>query len=583
MKTTRGSARALAGVAAGAALAVTGTLVAGAPAVSAEVERVDSGCVDPYPAGDLVAEQPVTGLTVSSGTTPEGFTGEVLGVLNDGIAPGLDMIMVRLASAEIDRVGGIWAGMSGSPVYAADGRLIGAVAYGLALGPSPVAGVTPFEDMNDYLTGTGAGVGTIEVSAKLARKLAAEPGVSEAEAASGFRRLPMPLGVSGLSADRLESITKKRYVVKNATPMGAAVDGEAAPGVEAIEAGGNLGVAISSGDITFGGVGTVTAVCADEVVGFGHPMAFLGATTLTLHPADAIYVQEDPTLYPFKVANLAPAVGTIDNDRLAAVTGGLGALPETMDITSTVAYADRDRTGNTGVSVPEYDAIVTLYQSLLNHDRVIDGYIAGSELQSWTITGERPDGSPFTLEVADRYQSSFDITWESVWDPADMVWVLGDMPGVKVNSVTMDSDVFDDETTYRVGKVHQRRGGEWQPVSRRRPIVASAGTTARLRVTLTHATEDSRQVTLALPIPQRAAGGQGAVSIEGGGSHWNSYWSADTVDELSKAVDSWVRNDQLIASMYIEGRRGTVEKRDTSDSVDRVVEGFTRVAVEVRP
>ena len=37
--------------------------------------------------------------------------------------PGVDMIMMRLTSAEIDRVGGIWAGMSGSPVYAADGRL----------------------------------------------------------------------------------------------------------------------------------------------------------------------------------------------------------------------------------------------------------------------------------------------------------------------------------------------------------------------------------------------------------------------------------------------------------------------------
>ena len=579
MKRRRGSARALAGLATGAALAVTGTLAAGAPATSAVV---GGDCADPYPVAEVAADQPVTGLTVSSGVAPEGFTGEVLGVLNDGIAPGLDMVMVRLTSAEIDRVGGIWSGMSGSPVYAADGRLIGAVAYGLALGPSPVAGVTPFEDMDDYMTATGAGMGTIEVGAKLAAKLAAEPGVSEAEAASGFRRLPMPLGVSGLSADRLESITKKRYVVKNAAPMGAAVDGDQAPGVEAIEAGGNLGVAISSGDITFGGVGTVTSVCNDEVVGFGHPMAFLGATSLTLHPADTIYVQDDPTLYPYKVANLAPAVGTIDNDRWAAVTGNVLELPDTMDISSTVAYATRDRTGTTGVSVPEYDAIVTLYQSLLNHDRVIDGYIPGSELQSWTITGRRPGGTPFTLEVADRYQSSFDITWASIWDPADMMWVLGDMPGVTVDSVTMDSDVADDETTYRLGKVHQRRGGEWQLVSRRNPIVASAGTTVRLRVTLTHPTDASETVTLALPVPDRAAGTEGMVFVEGGDDHWNSYWGADTVGELSKAVDNWVRNDQVVASMFLEGRRGTIEKRGLSGTVDRVVGGFARVAIEVR-
>ena len=72
-------------------------------------------------------------------------------MLQDGIAPDVDMVMMRLTSPEIDRVGGIWQGMSGSPVYAADGRLIGAVAYGLSWGPSPVAGVTPFADMDTYL------------------------------------------------------------------------------------------------------------------------------------------------------------------------------------------------------------------------------------------------------------------------------------------------------------------------------------------------------------------------------------------------------------------------------------------------
>ena len=72
-------------------------------------------------------------------------------MLSDGIAPDLDMIMVELAMPEFARTGGIWQGMSGSPVYAQDGRLIGAVAYGLAWGPSPIAGVTPFEEMDDHL------------------------------------------------------------------------------------------------------------------------------------------------------------------------------------------------------------------------------------------------------------------------------------------------------------------------------------------------------------------------------------------------------------------------------------------------
>ena len=75
----------------------------------------------------------------------------------------------------------------------------------------------------------------------------------------------------------------------------AAAPGDAAAGPETIVAGGNLAASVSYGDITQAGVGTATSVCNGKVVGFGHPMAFLGKTTLTMHPADALYIQEDPT------------------------------------------------------------------------------------------------------------------------------------------------------------------------------------------------------------------------------------------------------------------------------------------------
>ena len=124
---------------------VAGALVTALTAVGlpAAQSAQDGSCTAPYPEGKLTKGQTVSGLTVDgvkNATDPVKFTGTVIGVIKDGIAPGLDMIMTRLSSPEIDRVGGIWEGMSGSPVYASDGRLIGAVAYGLALGPSPSPG-----------------------------------------------------------------------------------------------------------------------------------------------------------------------------------------------------------------------------------------------------------------------------------------------------------------------------------------------------------------------------------------------------------------------------------------------------------
>ncbi len=68
------------------------------------------------------------------------------------------MIVVRTSSDAITTAGGIWFGMSGSPVYDADGHLVGAVAYGLA-GASPIAGITPAAEMRKLLRGGGAAVG----------------------------------------------------------------------------------------------------------------------------------------------------------------------------------------------------------------------------------------------------------------------------------------------------------------------------------------------------------------------------------------------------------------------------------------
>ena len=102
------------------AAALTGmALVGGGAAVTTQAANAappTEDCKQPYPVANLAAEDAVTGLTVDTGTIPEDFTGEILGVINDGIAPGVDMIMARLTSDEIDRVG-IWQGMSGSMIW----------------------------------------------------------------------------------------------------------------------------------------------------------------------------------------------------------------------------------------------------------------------------------------------------------------------------------------------------------------------------------------------------------------------------------------------------------------------------------
>jgi len=559
-------------------------LVAGVPTLSggaAQSAEPAPDCAEPFPIAELAADDPVEGLTVSKGTTPEPFTGEVVGVLQDGIAPGLDMVIMDLTSPEIDRVGGIWQGMSGSPVYADDGRLIGAVAYGLAFGPSPVAGITPFEDMDDYLDADTPG--KIHVGKGLAGDIARQSDVTARQAAQGFAQLPMATGVSGLSAKRLAQSQNadRDYLGQRDTYVVGKAGGEASPDPSTVVAGGNIAAALAYGDITAAGVGTATSVCDGRVVGFGHPMTFGGSTTLSLHPADALYVQEDPVGPPFKVANIGDPAGTITDDRLTGITGGFGALPETTTITSTVTKGTRSREGSTFVNIPAAGAEMTFNEHLANHDRVVDGIIAGSTYLDYTITGTDTDGDAFEIGFHDQYQSSSDITFDSAFDVADLVWGLTSIEGVTVDDVTMNSEVSEDKSTYTITAVQQRKGDKWVTLGKKSPASVKAGGTLRLRAVLT-GPSGTTYTKYNFAVPKRFHDERGFVSLTGGNYMFSEAPYQPTVGKIAKAVAAQVRNDATQAEFRIGDGKGEHVKALVGPAVDHVVNGDRRVRVLVR-
>ncbi|MFL5790483.1 MAG: hypothetical protein ACJ76A_03175, partial [Actinomycetota bacterium] len=70
-----------------------------------------------FPIDQLTDGMQATGWTVLQGTQPESFGVKILGVLPDAIAPGDDLILVKAHGANIDAIGGMGPGFSGSPVY----------------------------------------------------------------------------------------------------------------------------------------------------------------------------------------------------------------------------------------------------------------------------------------------------------------------------------------------------------------------------------------------------------------------------------------------------------------------------------
>lgn len=549
--------RRLTAVLAGAALAAGG-LVAAAPSRAAG----PVSCPAAFPTASAVDGLAGVGWTVDRGTAPAPFTATLLGRITDGIAPGVDMIMAQLSSAAIDKPGvGVWAGMSGSPVYAPDGRLIGSVSYGLAAS-SPIAGITPAAEMKKLLTlPAAAGVAAapqlgrarVAVPAVAVKRLAATGRVTAAQAAAGFQRLPVPVSVSGLTGVSSRHAKARLDAIGARIPDSRVFAGAAAPAAGAtpsqIGPGSNFVAAVSYGDATLAGTGTTTFVCAGKAVAFGHPFLFTGKASMSVHPATAVLVQPDPVFGSFKVANPGGVVGRLDNDRLAGIRGILGSAPVSFPVVSHVTAGAATRTGRSTVVDPSFADQVVAVHTLTNIDRVIDQVGPGSAALTLTVKGVRADGTAFTLVRRDRIGSGFDVSSDTATAVFDVVSRLLNQPfeQVRLTSVTVDAAVTTGQHPLRVGSVKVRQGGVF--VTPTGPVTATAGGTVAVRVGLLPFQGVGSPVTvnLAVPVPAGASGTSADLTVLTGSSFTES--TATTFPQLLTELRTAPRGDSVRARL----------------------------------
>lgn len=556
-------------------------------------------CVDPYPVSALAAGDPVTGLTVTTGTSPDSFGGTVLGVLEDGIGPDVDMVLVDLDSPTIE-ADGIWAGMSGSPVYAADGRLIGAVSYSLGLGPSTVAGVTPAGDMAALLSGDATAAmsprSTVRLPSAL-RSRVVQAGAATSAQSRTMTRLRVPVGMSGLGSERLEAVAP----ALNGRGLHVA-DVPAGPTSEEpidIVTGGNLAASMSYGTITAAGVGTATAVCGTEVLGFGHPMNFTGRSSMSLHGARATHIQDDQTLGGYKVANLGAPVGTIDQDRLAGLHAVTGDAPTAYDVVSHADEGDATYVATSHVTMPEVMPDVAFANMLAAQDKVLDRTGPGTVSAGWTISGLRKDGTSFSFHRKDLYTDSSDVSVAPAVTLADDLYAISENPGevVRITSVTTRSTLAETDEAYVIAKVEARRGGHWVTLQQRRPTWLPAGRTTHLKVVVTSRAGAPRVLRVDAVVPAHAAGRVGSLTVTGGNQDaFSSEFffdlgefgfedetpapSSSTFPQLLEDLTAGAKHNEVRATVRFRSAPGAASHaRRRSETMNRVVGGHKRYRI----
>src|ERR1700741_757894 len=94
-----------------------------------------------FPLEDIRPGMKGTAKTVFSGTQPEAFGVEILGVLPGLPGPRQSAIIARLSGEKSEKTG-VFGGMSGSPVFI-DGKLVGAIAFSFPFSKEPIAGLPP--------------------------------------------------------------------------------------------------------------------------------------------------------------------------------------------------------------------------------------------------------------------------------------------------------------------------------------------------------------------------------------------------------------------------------------------------------
>lgn len=510
-------------------------------------------------ASDIVPGMVGEGWTVVRGTTPQPFKVEVLGVLKDGIGAGRDMVIIEVSDLPNQNVigsNGIWAGMSGSPVYV-NGKLLGAVSYGFTLAPSPIGGLTPATDMMDLLANPAAGAAKAKGAAKKVSLSASQRKAMNARATAAVPRslqqLPTPVSVSGLSGKRMASLQKtfdksgRSFIAYRGSSAS-----KPAPAAQAAapNPGENFAAVQVYGDLSVGAVGTTTAVCGDKVLAFGHPLDFAGQVSYGANHANALAIIKDDTFGSFKMANIGENFGIVDQDRKAALRAQVGNGPVTTPITSTITNLDNGKTrvGSTNSAVPGYTAAATAYGLWANYDSVFDKWGKGLATSAWTIKGTRAGGKAFSVSRSNVWSDLEDPTVDPAIEAADAVNALmsNEYEPVTITSVDFKSSVDSAYQKYRITKVAVSvNGGKYKNTPF---LTVKPNAKLKVRVTMRgYQSAVDRNVVLNLKVAKRYAKKTGTIRIQGGLSAESSIFRTNDSDLSCLLMDCSETTENLNA------------------------------------
>ena len=363
------------------------------------------------PLSDVTVGMSCSAKTVFQGTTPQSFPVTVKDIYHDTTG---DFLLVEVGGAASST--GIAAGMSGSPVYCpvvgGGEAFAGALSYSIGWENDQVGLATPIETM----------IGEVPTNNAASKAMPA----SLAKKVEGVRAFPLLRSTTGMSPSAIAILNKRNprlNLIQGssvASSITAASDSELNPGD-------SVGVAFINGDISSGGVGTVSYRDGSRIWAFGHPLAAVGNSSLflTTAPVTTIVDAGPSSIFgSYKLATIGPNIGVLDNDSFNSISGVLNqqsAQTEAVanfsgsakNVTLRSSFADEAALGYPhGNSVQDYSGAMAVTAA----DKAAGGYVPRwSGSVCWEIT-VRSIKDPFRFCKRAVANTPADFTGTTAWE-----------------------------------------------------------------------------------------------------------------------------------------------------------------------
>lgn len=309
-----------------------------------------------FPLEEVKPGMKAVARTVFAGSEPQEFTLEMLGVLPGLTGPRQSTIIAKLSGSNVDRTG-VFAGMSGSPVFIND-RLVGAIAYSFPYSKEAICGITPIRQMIDiFEKGNQPSRGPREpraVSFAAIAKAEWKPNLPKqsfeamtliAPVAAGSALAPLmgqqiqeiatPVVFSGIDQRSLSlfsnELTRSGLLPVSGVGGAAAITPLEPFDEKTLTPGTSVSVQLVRGDYSIAASGTVTYRDRDRIYAFGHPFLSLGGADMPMTESSVVTVV--PSAYnSFKLAVPGRMVGSISQDRATGIYGQLGHAPRMIPV-----------------------------------------------------------------------------------------------------------------------------------------------------------------------------------------------------------------------------------------------------------